>query len=93
MKRQDGPPTRLTSLPLFAPRYGTGSPALPPDPAAVAALSPELQHRYHERAAMHEYDGHLPREEAEARAWAAIASDRRREAAGLPSKPERSDAT
>lgn len=84
----------MSDLPLFrqATPYGTGVPALPPDPAAVAALSQELQHRFHERAGIMEMDGHLPRAEAEAKAWAAIASDRRREAAGLPSKPERSDA-
>lgn len=82
------------ALPLFQRHpYGTGTPALPPDPAAVAALSLELRHRYNERAGIMEMDGGLPREEAEARAWAAIASDRRREAAGLPSKPERSDKT
>lgn len=82
--RQD-PHQRPPPMPLFNQHpYGTGQPCLPPDPAAVAALSEELQYRYHERAAILEYDGGLPREQAEAQAWEFLSNAIRREKGGLP---------
>lgn len=74
----------MSDLPLFSRHPFGAGPALPPDPAAVAALSAELRHKYHERAAIMEMDGGLPRANAEAAAWAAITIERRKERAGLP---------
>ena len=72
------------ALPLFSQHPFGSDPALPPDPAAVAALSPELRHKFMERAAIRELDGGMPRANAEAAAWADIAIERRKERAGLP---------
>ena len=42
------------------------------DPPTPAGLNPEQAHTYHERAGIMEYDGHLPRQMAEAVALAGV---------------------
>lgn len=51
------------------------------DTPTPAGLTPEQAHAYHERAGIMEYDGHLPRQMAEA---VALAGVRRANAGAVP---------